>query len=427
MKIPNFKKSRSIKKSQYKKSKIIGGKPLFRHIDKTDTSAKQTLIETLGLSRQIDQTYILSNVRELQLIANNALYSNFYCLTIENNRNIININIDNNPVYTPVNKLGLKICLISPEREMFYLNEEKKTVTVASFHQECLYQYNVFSLTYKDGANSLTPGIIYTEIQNNKNSIITIHNYLIAAQIQGDPETIESLNILLQVLTENPNWGMGSVFMEYVPNSITMQVAFDESNGLILRQLCLRNMHRWALLRIAHKTNLLHRDFHTENALYSQVRSPGFFHNMDGTPIDESIQIIDWGRTMQNPRLTSDIYNLFMDLRKYIITHPALFTHDIIESNTLSKSSQSIELFNSRITDIFNRWLHIANFTTIPAYNWVVDTSPNQIIDAHLIMYYEFQYLIGRKMVNRNTYATIVEAPDRQILSNINNLINAKL
>lgn len=423
MKIPNFKKSRSIKKSHYKKSKIIGGKPLFRHIDKRDTSAKQTLIETLGLSRQIDGTYILSNVQDLQLIANSALYSNFYCLTIENNRNIININIDNNPVYTPVNKLGLKLSLISPDREMYYLDEQKKTVTVESFHQECQNQYSVFSLTYKDGANSLTPGIIYTEIRSNENSILTLHNYLTAAQIHGDLETIESLNILLQVLRENPIWRMASVFMEYVPNSITMQVAFDQSSGLILRQLCLRNMHRWALLRIAHKTKLLHRDFHTENALYSRVKSAGFFHDMDGVPIDESIQIIDWGRTMQNPRLTNDITSLIIDLRKYINRHPEQFTSDIMESNRLSKSSQSIQLFNRRITDIFNRWLHIANFTTIPVYNWVVSTLPNQIIDAHLVMYYEFRYLIGRRMVNENTYATVVEAPDNQILGNINNLI----
>ena len=413
-----------VNKSQNKKNrKISGGKPLFRSIDQISRTATQTLKHVFGFTKQPEGEIFPRNITKIRLVADGALYSYFYKINIENNNSFININIDNNPVNTPVNVLGAKLCIISPDNEAYYLNNEKKTTTVESFHHECINQYNVFSTSYLLGANSITPGIVYTEITSNANSILSLINMLKLAQKGKSVKTINSIKTIISVITENPTWKLGVVLMEYVINSVTIQEAFDRSNHNITRQLCLRNMYRWALLRSAYKSQILHRDFHMDNALYSESYSPGFFHDVNLNPIHETIQIIDWGRTMESPGLIEDIKTLFHNLQSHIKHNPEQFVRSFAESHIKARSDPAIVQFNERITLIFNRWLHIAGFTDLDAYNWVVDGSPNQIINSHIIMFYESRYLFGRPLVKSNSFSSIIRAPDQKILDNINNLL----
>ena len=420
------KNSRKSKKSL---KKIIGGKPLFRNRNQANNTTLQTLSTTLGLQPGAGGVFNATNVRGLALVTDASLYGYFYRIDLRGNTSIVNINVSNsltgNPVNTYVEHLGLKICLIT-DREQGYLG--KSTTTVADFRGEAQNQYNIFTASVRNGANALTPGIIHAEIIANIHAISALNNFLSMTQRTGnDPRTVNTFTTLIQVLRQNPTWRMGWLLMEFVPNSIVMSSAITQSGQNDLRKLCLRNWHRWALLRTAHASGIFHRDFHQSNALYSEARASGFHHDMDANgrlvPLDQSIQIIDWGRTFTNPQLFADIRQLFTDMRAYIsnVNNANQFTQNITTSRQYAQGNQTIVNLNQRILNIFTRWLALGN-VNYPQYTWVISAVIHSQIDSHLIMYYEARYLRNRIAITPTTFASVIQAPDAGITATLNGL-----
>jgi hypothetical protein len=420
--------SRNKRNKNTKKSlKLLGGKPLFRAINQTGLTTEVTLRTALGINYAPGGGYIAANVTNFAIISTETLYGYVFRINLRNNTALVNINVDNNPVNSYVNELGLKICVLA-NHEILYDTPigQKCTTTLDDFRGECHAQYEIFSASCLQGANSLTPGIVHAEITNNNASINYLIHYQNITQRAGNhPDTINTFNILIQVLRQNPRWRLGFVYMDFVPRTMAIGRAIRESVSNRLRQLCLINMNRWALLRCAHVSGIFHRDFHLGNALYSQYPSPGFFHdvapNGQLVPVNESIQIIDWGRTCRDQNLWDSVRQLFGQMRGHILDerNANQFTQDFVRSNQIGRAHPNVALFNRRITEIFTRWLIIGQ---CPHLRWVVSGAANEVIDSHIIMYYEKRYISGRTRVDNNTFNSVIRPQDPNITATFNAL-----
>jgi hypothetical protein len=404
-----------------KSLKLRGGKPLFRNITQVNINTDNTLRTAFGFNG--GPVFITS----ITLIAGPSFYNYFYLLNLNNNNNnfITNINVDNNPVHSNPNNIVVKMCLIS-NHEIMYGNQS--TRTSVDFRNECQIQYNIFTSSCLPGANSLTPGIVHAEILNNDVSINTLQNFRnITAGNNNDANAINTFNLLINTLQANNTWRLAIVYMEYFPNSINLLSAIQQVLNNNFQQLCLRNMYRWALLRCAHVSGIFHRDFHLGNALYSQMNAPGFFHDQDPNgqlvPVNESIQIIDWSYTFNDQPLSNAVRQLFNDMRLHIqnAANANQFTQNLNNSNNIGRGDPNYAILNAQIHNIFTNWLNLGNIN-LPPYQWVTSNLPNEEIDSHMIMYYENRYLLGRRLVNANTYGTVIQPPDLNIMNTLLNL-----
>jgi hypothetical protein len=417
--------SRNNKNKFTKKSlKLLGGKPLFRNINQTGLTTDVTLRSALGINNALGGGFIAANVTNFAIISTTTLYGYVFRINLRNNTALVNINVDNNPVNSYINELGLKICVIA-NNEIPYDTPigQKCTTTLNDFRGECQAQYEIFTASSLQGANSLTPGIVHAEITSNNTSInYLVHYHNITQRAGNDPDTINTFNILLQVLRQNPRWRLGFVFMDFIPNTRAIGHAITLSAGNNLRQLCLRNMNRWALLRCAHVSTIFHRDFHLGNALYSETNAPGFFHdrrsNGQIVPVNSVIQIIDWGRSFTNHNLFTRVRQLFIDMRAHIenAANANQFTRDFVTSHQHGMLHPNFAVFNDRIYNIFRDWLAIGQCQHL---NWVISLFAHEQIDSHIIMYYENRYILGRTLVNANTFATVIPSPDAHIVATL--------
>jgi hypothetical protein len=402
-----------------KSLKLHGGKPLFRNITEVNNTSNQSLRTAFGFNG--GPGFITS----ITLIGGPSFYNFFYLFNFNNiNNSLTNINLDNNPVYSNANNLVLKMCLISND-EIMYGNQSTKILV--DFRNECQIQYNIFTSSCLPGANSLTPGIVHAEILNNNVSINTLQNFRnITAGNNNDLAAINTFNLLINTLQANNTWRLAIVYMDFVPNSINIQLAILQINNNF-QQLCLRNMYRWALLRCAHVSGIFHSDFHLGNGLYSQMNAPGFFHdqlpNGQLVPVNESIQIIDWSRTFNDQPLSNAVRQLFNDMRLHIqnAANANQFTQNFNNSNNIGRGHPNYPILNAQIHNIFTNWLNLGNINLLP-YQWVISNLPDEQIDSHMIMYYENRYLLGRRLVNANTYNTVIRPPDQNIMNTLLNL-----
>jgi hypothetical protein len=433
----NKKKSRSkIKNKKNSKSlQLNGGKPLFRSINEMNNPTSITIQHAFGLQPGTQGLFNAQNITGLTLIPTISYYGYFVKINLINNNSLININIANNPVHTAVNELGFKMCLVA-NQEIQYpcLGRVKGTTTVGDFRTECISQYDIFAASCRpgpnNGANSLTPGIVHAAILDRQNSLITLQWLQTTANRMAivDQRLVQLLTQLLQIVSSHNTWRLGLVFMEFIRDSMCMDDAImqvlpppvDNNN----RKLCLTNMHRWALMRTAHVSGIFHRDFHQGNALYSERNWPGFFHDQNANGlirVNSVIQIIDWGRTFNNQTLFQTVRQLFHDMRLYIQDpiNANQFTTDFITSNQIGRVNPNVLAFNQRIHNIFIQWRILGFCNHI---NWVISVAPYEQIDSHVIMYYENRYILGRSLVNANTYVSVVHAPDAGIRHTLTNL-----
>jgi hypothetical protein len=191
-------------------------------------------------------------------------------------------------------------------------------------------------------------------------------------------------------------------------------------------------MNRWVVLKSAAISNLLHKDFHQENALYSE-KQIGFFHDLNKRgsliSVESSIQLIDWGDYMEHPELISDIKQLFIDMRTHITKFPDHFVINKSSAVENAKKTQTIyDRFNQRIKAIFDTWIEVADMYN-PSYLWVInlDADGNDIgrhteINSHIIMFYDRLYF-NRTATNDDAFKSVVRPADREINRSIARLI----
>jgi len=431
MKIKISKKNkRNIKRS--KNNRLSGGKPLFRNINQMQNTIAQSMHDAFTAPNGTN------NIRQFSLVSDTSYFGYFYKIDIGNNDTYLNINVNNAPVHSGVRQLGYKVTVVSPnfrERWRAPGGNEKSTVTVREFREECSGQYSVFSATCMDGANSITPGIVACAIYTNVNSIAILNSMI---HRSANPRTTATAQQLLWFLTSNNTVRIGLILMEFVPHSITISTAIDQSVGIPLRVTFLANMMRWALLRSAFTTQLLHADFHLENALYSRYPAntgyPGFYHDIDRAgrliPIDESIQIIDWGQVERDAQISADITQLFAGMHAHIRAHPDEFVNDVMTAMHLANTmSVNVYLqFNTRILNIFTRWLQVARRAGNQYFTWVTRAfgiAQADGIYSFAICYHEARYMRNRNIVlaNPHIYNSIVHAPDPAIMNAIAQIV----
>lgn len=416
--------------------KLFGGKPVFRNIVHFPNTSINTFDIALGIGQDMNGNIIYNNVNDWVLVSDTSRYAFFYRITFNNQQtSYINVNVDAQPnQITQVLELGVKFCIVTAVAEQEYEVEdiEKYTSTANEFRNECLVQYQVFSSSYENG-NSITPALVHCQIQNNQGSLQLLR-YLAQATQNRDENTYRSFLGLINYLTLNPNARLASAIMEFVPGSRNLNDVIDIARLPFslavnpLGPLLLTNMHRWILLRSALMSHYLHTDLHQGNVLYAYNPAIyfGFFHevlpNGQLTGTNELIQLIDWGRTIRHQPLIDRITALFQHITNHIATNPTHFTSEFNNtravSQTIHVNRMRYDEFNNTIFEIFQDWLNIARLHH-PLYNWLIDDDPEVCIDSHIIMLCENKYTLGNQLVNANTFASVVRAPDQAIVNAI--------
>ena len=426
----NSKKRKHIKKVK----KSIGGKPLLRNSSQDGITSSQTIHN------------VLQNIDSIRLLSDPilSLYGFFFKIDLIQPTNLyVNVEVLPN-ANRLVSSLGYKIILIAPGGDrQYYLHQRldhKNTTTPREFINEVRVQYSVFTNSYKEGANNLTPGIVYAHILDNAQAITHLTN--LRTHVSTAPKTyiaVDNANInisdndfltyLIQVLSTNPTWRIGGVFMELFTNSKTVrtrinEIILDNPSDVNNRIYDLENFMRWALLRSAVVSGYLHADYHKDNFLWSN--NTGFFSQIlyRAPPLDNdlqesnlSIQIIDWGRHFENAGLLTQITTLFANISNFLSANP------VREIEAIASIDPIWTPFTTLITQIFTAWPNSSNgrynLTGVP-YTWLLSTG----FSAKAIICLEKRYRLNFTRVNSNPeiYLNTILAPDRQIVNSLSSL-----
>jgi hypothetical protein len=391
-----------------------GGKVLFRHKSQLDQPTSDAV--------QLDK------ISAVQIVSKISLYGYFYKLTLDEQRSIASINVDDTPVTSFVTELGLKMVMISGRQGAWAFDEEKQTYkatsTAEEFRMEAQHQQMAFRATCMKGANALTPGIVHADILPNEVALKFLRSRCFARMDASTSQTCENLK---SALTQNPSFRMGLLFMDFIGESKQIADVLHVKKDHVF-QSNLLNWYRWALLRIASTTGIFHNDFHWGNALYSTEAS-GFHHDIDEkgglVPVKGSIQIIDWGRTFENAALRKKVRQLMVEMDAYNDeTHPDWFVPNFTYAKEKyirqSKMDPKTASFNKRISEIFTEWLQLGGCSAYDQYSWVI-RSPE--IDSHTMMFYGVRYLRNRRIVKKDAkiYAEVL-FDDTAIMTTIANL-----
>ena len=180
------KNNKTGKRSQ--KYNKIGGKPLLRNTNQLSNTAETTV-------------NLATRIMETTLITDSSLYAYIFKIDIEPTDVYLSINATI-PQDQLTRQLGLKFVFISPpgQREItyYYNTRQKSTSTALEFKNEARAQYSVFSNTYRDGANSLAPGIVFSNVYNNAYSLETLRNLLRYAHNDRASNCLQELINILQ-------------------------------------------------------------------------------------------------------------------------------------------------------------------------------------------------------------------------------------
>lgn len=375
---------------------VLGGKATFRHV-----------------SHEFDTQ--LTGV--FRLVSTSSFYGYFYRFEMsKEQRAYATVNVDKSPSTFFVQHLGVKMVLISMESEQYWKYKHKQTTTAAEFRKEALMQYKVFKDTSLKGANALTPGVLSARIMSNEDAL----GYL--AQYTGvlDENTWTSLYDLIKELRYDRSLKLGNITMDLIPGARTIRSEID-ATGNQIRQDALTNWHRWSLLRTASASEVFHQDFHQQNALYSE--EDGFHRDVDARglyqPLNESIQIIDWGRTFQDAHLLQEVRNVMVEMGAYVTDpkYASWFTPDFVQSKQ-SADPTVVANFNHRIHRIFLKWLNLGNMTGPWYYLFVIN---RPFIDSHTIMYFEARYRRNRRLITKHTYENVI-TDDDELVKQLNSL-----
>lgn len=320
----------------------------------------------------------------------------------------------------PVTSLGLKIVLITDDEIPYmYRASRKSTTTVADFRTECTMQQHIFESM---PAHSLVPGILYSRIRNHAEAI----DFITAIRNgNGMPQlTIDCMTTITEILQANHHFRLGYVAMEIIQNPQNMREYIAAADPA--HQLWATNMVRWALLKIATVTGIIHADFHLGNMIYGTSPHSMFFH--DEAPgghrqaIHGYIQIIDWGRSVDinGTPLKQAIDALFQAMDRYVVQeNPEHFITQFVP--------RVHEAMDNYIHGILARYLDTARTQQpFPIENdWRIEglktdlQNPNHAngIDTWMICLNEARYLRSQSLIDANRlamFATVVY-PDPSI------------
>ena len=398
------------KRRNKSKKSINGGKPILRNNSEIRNSSQTTIRR------------VFENIQNVTLVSDplSSFYGYFFKIDFTPTQLYLDINTSTGP--RPSNCLGYKIAIITNPGDIRFEwpgggGAQKGTNSIDEFRNEITTQYTVFSNSCSAGANSLTPGIVHTHILSNDQTIAHLNRLLRKSGARGTPANT-CLTKLITVFTRENRWRLGGIFMELVRDCNTIYDKIKEDRTNLQRKMYLNNLMRWALLRSAMVSGWFHADFHHGNALYSARE--GFFrlYNAAGNykNINESVQLIDWGRSFDDFALSDQFRNFFTEIRNYIRTYPNFYN----EQNETMPYFQQLKI---RIQDLFNQWIQrgLARGFRLQRLSWVSNINGEERINAFQILYCEQCYLLNRLKLHQtpNLLDNAIIAPDVGIVNSI--------
>lgn len=390
-----------------------GGMPVYRNANRVG----ETAINTFNAAAAAGTMLVLK--------FDSTAYSFFFEVRLPAGSNAYLNLTPTGPV--PVRTLGMKVVLISTgEFHYTHIDETgrpraKITTTVTDFRAECTTQRLIFD---RMPGHSLVPGILHSRIEVD-NADSRAFAMRIRAIPGNDHKTTVGINSIIQTLVANPNFRLGYVVMELIAQPVSVSDYCDHFTriGNIVAPLFVTNMARWALLKIAHVTGILHADFHLGNIITGTSPENMLFADAlvgnapVAVPIPQTVQVIDWGRrvNINGTQLKANIDALFLAFEAYIIASRLAFRVPALgqppprlDNVPLDQQIHAVlrqYLEAAQPYNVNNHW-QIEGLKTDPA-------NPNRAngIDSFIICFFEARYRRSRTAINQNQalFASVVQ------------------
>jgi hypothetical protein len=408
--MPKQTKIRRYRRKSRLSKRSRGGMPVYRHIDRIGQSAADTFNGVAPYSR-LDLKYdssLYSFFFEVRLAAGTTAYQNL---------------TPAGPV--AVRTLGMKVVLISTaEYHYTHIDEtgelfNKNTTTVAEFRAECRTQRHIFDAM---PGHSLVPGILYSHIHDTHAQSLEFARSMHTIALPN-AKTNVGINSIVATLQANHNFRTGYVVMELIENPVSVGVYREQfaAQGNAVAPLFVTNLARWALLKIAHVTGILHADFHLgniitgnspENMLFSDSIMVGAVRQRVAIP--HTVQVIDWGRRIDiNGRpLKANIDALFLAFHAYIDADIDAFRVPAIGVPPPLRVNLALD---QRVHVVLREYLQEAQaFPPPPNNHWGIErlkTPANPYgIDSFIICFFESRYRRSQGSITQASFNSVVRS-----------------
>jgi hypothetical protein len=406
--MPKQTKIRRYRRKSRLSKRSRGGMPVYRHIGRINQSAANTFIAVAPHSR-------------LDLKSDSSLYSFFFEVRLAAGTTAYQNLTSTGPV--AVRTLGMKVVLISTGEFPYTHTDErghvfhKSTTTVTDFRAECRTQRHIFDAM---PGHSLVPGILYSHIHTTNDESRTFATQMLPLGL--NQKTTVGINSIVHTLQANHNFRVGYVVMELIENPVSVGLYREQfaAQGNAVAPLFVTNLARWALLKIAQLTGILHADFHLgniitgtspENMLFSDSIPVGAVRQRVAIP--QTVQVIDWGRRadINGTQLKANIDALFLAFHAYIDANIDAFRVPAIGATPPLLVNAALD---QRVHVVLQQYLQTAQPYGVNNH-WRIEglktlANPNGI-DSFIICFFESRYRRSQTWITPAMFNSVVR-PD---------------
>lgn len=289
--------------------------------------------------------YFIENISSVRGITNGSLYGVIFTVNLSSGVEDVFINDQVENTGIPIRTLLMKVTYIKHSKEKDQRITQpsgirKAWTTIHEFKSEAETQQNIYAETSQLG-EPVCPSVLHSECLNRANSIRLMNKlYRIS-----DTTSQQYIQQIAEIMTYNPDIVLGISFMDFMDGFQQLHTVLTNS------AIDIRTRREVAACSVYQNIRLMslgyvHSDLHLSNTMVNMSGQ----NLLLGRPY--KCIIIDFGRTVYNKNLVSDILKLKLELTEpYIeqllsVLYSKYRNRDFPE-NYLIPSLQAVGMFNN--------------------------------------------------------------------------------